>query len=199
MIVGNFEQFALESHSSEAYERLSFRALGAFNIHIDGHRYGLEARDSTMLACSLDSVKKRIADRGNHVAPFADSSEAGVLANAVRMALYCDDGDIPEGALFCGLTRDEFTDLIFSRDLLWAPDGDEAFDDGSYVIQIDIAEQVRLIGFKSPEGYTYDPGTLSDLLIGSEQFYGTLQRWVDSFEEEWKNLPKISVSEEARR
>jgi hypothetical protein len=39
-------------------------------------------------------------------------------------------------------------DMIYSRHILWAPDGDAAFDDGSYILQFDVDERVRLIAFK---------------------------------------------------
>ena len=45
---------------------------------------------------------------------------------------------------------------------MWAPDGDEPFDDASYVLQFDVKDRVRLIAFKSSEGYLHDPATLSD-------------------------------------
>ena len=35
--------------------------------------------------------------------------------------------------------------------LVSAPDGDEAFDDGSYVLQFDVGDRVRLIAFKRPD------------------------------------------------
>ncbi len=42
--------------------------------------------------------------------------------------------------------------MVWDSKLMWAPDGDEAFDDGSYVLQIDSGSLVRLIGFKGTSG-----------------------------------------------
>src|SRR5579872_7105665 len=182
MIVGDPSVFAIESYSKEAYERLSFRALGFFVIHVKRHIYGVRSPDSTMLACSFDAVKRRVGDQGKHAAPFAAEPDAGKIADAVRYALYADN---QETGLFFGMTRREFSDLIYSNRLLWAPDGDEAFDDGSYVLQFDIQDRVRVIAFKSHEGYAHDSGTLNDVWLASSDFYGILQHWYDAFAAEW--------------
>jgi hypothetical protein len=71
-----------------------------------------------------------------------------------------------------------------------APDGDEAFEDGSYVLQFDVKNRVRLIAFKSDHSYSYDPGTLSDVWLAAEEFYGILKQWRDSFDSEWVSAPK---------
>jgi len=70
MIAGNPSRFAVESGITEAYERLSFLALGFFNVHIEGRRYGVHATDATLLACSFDEIEERIAERGIHTAPL---------------------------------------------------------------------------------------------------------------------------------
>jgi hypothetical protein len=75
--------------------------------------------------------------------------------------------------------------------LVWAPDGDEAFDDGSYVLQFDVENRVRLIGFKSDDTDRYDPATLKDIWLSSDDFYSVLSRWRDAFEAEWETAPKI--------
>jgi len=93
MIVGNPVLFAIESDVTQAYEKLSLRALGFFVIHVLGRRFGVKSPDATMLANSFDEVGKRIAERGRHNAPFA-VADAGELANAVRRALYAEsEGD----------------------------------------------------------------------------------------------------------
>src|ERR1700677_668580 len=64
MMFGHPSIFAIESAVTEAYEQLSLRALGFFVIYVGGHSYGLRSPGSTMLACSFDAVRRRIADRG---------------------------------------------------------------------------------------------------------------------------------------
>jgi hypothetical protein len=49
------------------------------------------------------------------------------------------------------MSEAQFTKTLHSNSLVWAPDGDEAFDDSSNVLQFDIADPVRLIAFKRPD------------------------------------------------
>jgi Immunity protein 42 len=187
MTVGDPSIFALESGITRAYERKSFRALGFFTIHIGGHCYGRRTPDSTMLACSFDEVERRINRRGGHVATFAES-DAGEIADAVRQALYGLDQVNKE---FFGMRESELSELVYSKSLLWAPDGDEAFDDGSYVLQFDVGNRVRLIAFRSVEGgCLHDAGTLKDIWIAAGEFYHVLQAWHDAFEAEWMIMVK---------
>src|SRR6478672_7257374 len=149
MIVGTPSVFAIESSISRAYERLSLRALGFFIIHIGGRSYGRRTPDSTMLACSYDEVERRITRRGRHSVPFGAETDGAKIANAFRAVLYSDS---PQGNYF-GLPFLTFRDMLQSSHIVWAPDGDEAFDDGSYILQFDIDDNVRLIAFKSGQDY----------------------------------------------
>lgn len=177
MIVGDPDQFAIECDILSASKKASIRAIGLFNIHICGYRYGSTAIDSTALACSFDEVERRISHRGSHTAPFSAEPDAGLIAESVRSALY------EEGRRsYFGLPLAVFADLIYENHLLWAPDGDEAFDDGSYVLQFDRGNQVRLIGFKSHAQFSYDRSTLRDLWISQALFYGILDQWSILFE-----------------
>jgi hypothetical protein len=188
LIIGNPFVFAVESSIMQAYERLSFRALGFFVIYVGGRCYGKHELDSTMLACSYDEVERRIAKRGSHTAPFATESDAGKIADAFRNALYAEN----QRESHFGIPLADFRDMIRSKRIMWAPDGDEAFDDGSYVLQFDVQDRVRLIAFKSGEGYLIDPAVLSDVWLPAEDFYYVLQRWHDAFEGEWASMPKVS-------
>jgi hypothetical protein len=68
----------------------------------------------------------------------------------------------------------------------WAPDGDEAFDDSSYILQFDIRNQVRLIGFKS-SNFVPDPSTIRDLWVSAFDYYSLLEDWIAEFDRE-RNL-----------
>jgi hypothetical protein len=187
MTIGDPLSFAIESEISQAYRRLSLRALGFFVIHIAGHRYGVYQPDATMLANSFDEVERRLERRGSHLAPFA-REDAAKIAEAFRRAY---DPDQVNAQLF-GMMASEFYNFACSNGLLWAPDGDEAFDDGSYVVQFDVENQVRLLGFKSePDGYGYEAATLTDMWIPSEVFYRVLQEWHAAFEQEWRSARKV--------
>ncbi len=189
MLVGDTSEFAIESCISIAYEELGARALGYFVIHIGGRCYGVREPDASWLACSFGTVEERIAKRGAHTAPFADEADAGKIADAYRDAIYAPD---QENEKFFGLPHSEFRDCFYSKSLVWAPDGDEAFDDWSHVLQFDVKDCVRLIGFRScKEGYHHDPAALSDVWLEADKFYNILQTWRDSFEAEWKAAPKL--------
>lgn len=189
MIAGASSMFAIESGITQAYERLSLRALGFFVIHVGGYRYGRYSSDATMLANSFDEVNDRIAHRGQHIAPFATDPDAGKIADAFRLALYADDH---EQKLFFGIPKPKFSELIYSKRITWAPDGDEAFDDGSYVLQFDVNDRVRLIAFRLNEDGLHDHATLSDAWLPADDFYRILQQWRDAFETEWTATPKVS-------
>jgi len=191
MIVGDPTVFAIESGIKEAYEQLSFRALGFFLIHVSGRSYGRRAPDSSLLACSFDEVARRIAERGGHTAPFAAEPDAGKIADAFLNAVFADQQE----ESYFGIPLPEFCELFCtaSKDCNWAPDGDAAFDDGSYVLQFDVSERARLIAFKCKDGYRHDHDTLSDLWLSDVDFYQILQRWHDAFEAEWAAAKKVEL------
>jgi hypothetical protein len=189
MLVGDPSKFALESAVAKFYERLSFRALGFFVIHLEGRCYGVRKPDATMLACSFDEVGNRINERGKHNVYFSAEVSAGKIADAYRCAIYSPNQETEH---FFGILQSEFRALAYSRRFVWAPDGDAAFDDGSHVIQFDVGDRVRLIGFKGlAEGYHHAPDTLSDVWLKADEFYSVLQLWHEAFEAEWKAAPKI--------
>jgi hypothetical protein len=189
MIVGDPSIFAVESEITRAYERLSLRALGFFVIHVMGRCHGFKEPDSTMLASAFDGVNRRIVGRGSHRPTFAIDEDAREIALAYRRSYYaeCEDGE-----LFFGMTDSQFSHSMHENDLVWAPDGEEGFDDGSYVFQFEDESRVRLIAFHSTAGFLIDPDSLRDVWIPIDYFYGILQNWVDSFMNEWKSLPKVS-------
>jgi hypothetical protein len=188
MIIGDPEIFAIESVITKAYERLSFRALGYFIIHIAGRSYGVKEHDATLLAVSFDEVGRRLARRGCHTPDFSIDASAGEIAYAFRRAGYaiCEENE-----RFFGMAARQFGKAINAKHLEWAPDGDEAFDDGSYVLQIEDPKRVRLIAYVSTSDYSYEPATLRDVWLSSDDFYDILQNWRDRFEAEWIAAPKL--------
>lgn len=164
------------------HERLSLRALGFFVIYVGGFRYGVYEPEATMLANSFDEVGRRLAERGMHTCDFSTEPEAAKIAGAVSCAVY---SDALGGERAFGIAPSEFGLQLSSKDLLWAPDGDEAFDDGSHVLQFDVEDRVRLIAFKRTDGDRPENGTLRDVWIGSGEFYTILQKWHDDFKATW--------------
>jgi len=149
--------------------------------------------DATMLACSFSEVERRLIRRGQHTAPFA-TEEAGEIADAFRNAIYAEEQE----ESYFGIPLPDFAKLFSgnSSDLMWVPDGDEAFDEGSYVLQFDMDDRARLIAFRCLEGYRHDPASLSDVWLSADAFYDVLQQWHDAFEAEWASLPKLTTNQD---
>jgi hypothetical protein len=189
VLVGDSNRFAIESEISRAYARPSLRGLGFFVIHLSGMLYGVKAVDATLLACSFDEVTNRLQRRGRHKVFFSNEIDAGKLANAIAKNIYAPD-DIVSDSL--GLSRAEFENLIHSTNIVWAPDGDQAFDDGSLVLQFDVGDRVRLIGFRRRTDFCHDPATLRDIWLGAHEFYDILSQWSSKFEAEWIATPKAT-------
>lgn len=124
--------------------------------------------------------------RGRHTMPCAAEADAGSVAGAFRDAVY---GDEPIESHF-GIPSPQFREMTYLNRIAWAPDGDEAFDDGSYVLQFDIKDLVRVVAFKSAPDGGYDPATLRDARLATDEFYAILQEWHDAFEKEWASLAR---------
>jgi len=185
MIAGDTSCFAIESAITRAFANLGLRGLGFFVIHVLGRCYGIKSADATMLANSLGEVEGRILARGKHTAPF-DRADATEIADAFTNAIYLDDDDTKT---YFGMTEPQFTEIVNSNWLMWAPDGDEAFDDGSYVLQFDVGDQVRLIAFNRPDAFV-DPSSVRDVWLSAGVFYGLLQQWREEFLAEWGTMRK---------
>ena len=167
MIVGNLDIFAIESEMTEVYSRISSRALGFFVIYVGGRLFGVRERSASMLACSFDEVSNRFQRRGKHVIPALNNIDAHSIAQAYL------DGRFRKTARtdYLGLSKKEFADSLDENDVVRAPDGDEAFDDGSHVLQFDVDNRVRLIAFVNTEFSEEVGTTLREQWIEAEQFY----------------------------
>lgn len=186
MIVGNEAEFAVESHVSRACKEASLRALGFFVIYIREHCYGVRSSDATMLANSFDAVRERIIGRGMHTAVFAESNAASI-ADAYSDVVFNESHE-PE---YLGVPTECFRDALYRNHLVWAPDGDEAFDDGSHVLQFDLGDRVRLVAFKRL-GQPPQPSEVIDLWLDAERFYAVLRQWVEAFDTEWTSMTKVA-------
>ncbi len=186
LVVGNPKRFAIESGITQAYARINFRALGFFVVHIHGSIYGVREPDASMLACSFDKVADRIKRRGKHVSHLVRENAANI-AEAYRSVLYI--GDQPDRCFF-SMEQHAFAKHVYASKISWAPDGDEAFDDGSYILQFDDETTVRLIAFKSMDTLQESIATLSNITIDAAEYYGILNEWHTKFEAEWLAAPK---------
>ncbi|GAB3353473.1 hypothetical protein GCM10027430_19930 [Lysobacter tyrosinilyticus] len=111
---------------------------------------------------------------------FAESSLD--IALAFSGAVFTDEDGEKD---FLGLSKDDFLGNLYSGSpLVWAPDGDAAFDDGSVVLQLDGATRVRLIGFRrDAAGGVID---LTDFEMNSDDFYELLESWSTAFIRQWE-------------
>ena len=192
MIIGNKSSFAIESAVTQAYERHGFLALGYFVLYIGGIGYGVIEPDATLLGSPFYKAKKIIANRGNHTTTFALEPDAGHIIDEINRAIYAPDSG---GKFYFGLSKDQFSNSIYTSHCGWHWSCDEAFDDGSSIWHFDVGNRVRLIADRPPKeqkNYLHDPKTLRDVWLDADEFYGILEKWRDAFEAEWQAAPKIS-------
>lgn len=186
IIVGDKSRFAIESYVTEYFERLSQRALGYFVIYIGGKVYGNRSAGATLLACSFDAVNRRLARRGTHIVSFGMEESVEKLVYCVHAALY---EDCSPQMRFWNLSPEHFYDEIIAHEIILAPDGDAAFDDGSHILQFDQGNFVRLVAFKNSSDVTSGTDCLVDVKMNATEFYQVLENWHKQFELAWrKNL-----------
>lgn len=180
-IVGDKNRLALESSILRARRDWGHLALGYFVIYIEGQRYGILEPDATMLGCSYQEVKRRIDNRGSHCPFFSTWPNAGQVADAYSQAVY---GNIGPDERQLGKSPELLREIVYANQVQWAPDRDEAFDDGSYVLQFDVGDQVRIIGFFKGDDQSHIQHTRRGLWLPADEFYGLLVQWRQWFEVE---------------
>jgi hypothetical protein len=84
----------------------------------------------------------------------------------------------------------KFEETIRAGKCEWAPDGDEAFDDSSYVLQFGVGDRVRLIAFRQNEEDGDIIVDLEQAWLAASDFYDVLERWRACFLSEWQALLK---------
>ncbi len=182
MRFGNPALFAIESSITYAYDSIGQRALGFFVIYIKDERYGVRSSNASLLACSLDAVRRRLARRGLHRCPIVLHADAVDFVKAIRSVMYDQN---QQRNKFFGLTADELRDSVSFNELLWAPDGDEAFDDGSHVMHFDCGNKVRLIAFRNAIDQSVVDGSVVEAWLDADDFYTILDQWQLAFEADW--------------
>jgi len=80
--------------------------------------------------------------------------------------------------------------MLHSKKIVRAPDGDEAFDEGSYIRQFAVLHSVRLIAFKCSRGVLHDPVTVRDISLAADDFYDILRNWRAASQSEWASMRK---------
>ena len=188
MLVGDINILAIESDITHVYSSLGQRGLGFFVVWVGGKRYGVYSPEATLLACSYDEVSNRIARRRQHVVPFLDCEDALSIAEAYLQCTYYDDQN--EGNSF-RLTCPQLQSAFSVARPVWAPDGDEAFDDGSHILHFDQSENVRLIAFKNSRNNSEVAASLSEVTLTANTLYSVLREWRGRFEADWMARIKL--------
>ena len=192
----NKNDFAIESFISSIDSRRGLMANGYFLIKIKGTSYGVKEYDASALSGLYDGVIRRLEMRGKHIPPAELIKLPSLeLAQIIYSSLFYKISD-EQNSWKYHIPRDTLAKMICKNNLIWAPDDNEAFDDGSNVFQFDIDEKtVRLIGFKDTNDYKVVESTLNDLTMNSNVFYSTLKEWADNFYNKWQ----ISCSANKKR
>ncbi|WEX86797.1 Imm42 family immunity protein [Sinorhizobium garamanticum] len=167
----------------QAYPHPSQMALGFFIIHVGGNAYGVRESDASMLGCSFQEVGDRLVRKGKHRMALGPEHDGRSIAAAYLAAFYREE---PEHNDFLGLSLTAFSEALISNAIIWVPDGDEAFDDGSHVLQFDIGDKVRIIAFKNTEDPADMPDTLVEQWLDADDFYDVLERWKWLFKRQWE-------------
>lgn len=189
MLVGEKSTFGIAWQLTEAYHSMGMRGMGYFNYYIGGLRFGVNSPHATLLGCSFESIRERVRLRGTHHAAFS-LNEAKEIAISYRRA--CFDESAADN-LFFGTLAPILCKEIHEANVVMAPDGDLAFNDGSHVLQFDVDNKVRLIAFKSTEiGYTFVQHSLRDVWLSADSFYVILEQCLLDFDREWSAMNKVA-------
>jgi len=132
MLIGTPGVFGIQTLLSEVWQRQSFQPLGSFRIWLGSQPYGVWTWNASMLGNSFDAVGERLALRGSGSGLASEPFSGGQLMRAYRAVCY-DGEPYPAGS------TEAFASL--GSNPAWAPDGDEAFDDSSYVLHLDLGER----------------------------------------------------------
>ncbi|MEN2711105.1 hypothetical protein ACQKOH_06405 [Sphingomonas sp. NPDC092331] len=184
ILTGDRTALAIESYVDEFIASRSQMGIGYFLIHAGGKRYGVEDPRACAMGSSYSEVLSRLRREGEHVLTFASRIDARDLAIHVVNHIY--DRGFSEPVL-PPEWKQEIDALLYANALIWAPDGDAAFDDGSHVLQIDDGDKVRIIAFVNADTQGELESSLADVTTERAHYYAVLREWAQKFELQWMN------------
>jgi hypothetical protein len=111
--------------------------------------------------------------------PLVAGAKADAIVEAFRVLRYDEQ---PSKRNFFGITASEVQNIFTLNEIMWVPDGDEAFDDGSHILQFDEGDKVRLVAFLNTENPTELMGSIVEKWIYPDVYYGILSQWLSLFE-----------------
>ena len=100
----------------------------------------------------------------------------------MRGAMY-EDGRQSEK--FFGRSAAELREDLAVNEIVWAPDGDAAFDDGGHVLQFDQGSRVRVISFRNANRPGEVTNSIAEIWMNADEFYNLLGEWLSRFETAW--------------
>lgn len=99
--------------------------------------------------------------------------------------------DVVEEVSVCGMPAILLNEELYRHNILMAPDGDAAFDDGGHVLQFDLGEQVRLVAFKNPPDEKAGVHAIVDIRLDTDDFYEILAAWKEEFMRNWESALRV--------
>ena len=181
MLVGDVTRFAIETEISEIYASEPRDAAGYFILHVSRRCFGVNRPDATGMRFPLWYTQDRIRERGSHVLPGSEGLDAVFLIDIYLEVLWETPRLLPRAAP--SLSEQDLARRFDSCVML----GDEAFDDGSYVFQIDVGDRARIIACMNAA--TEKDRCVSEIWMPSDEFYNILDEWQRRFEHELRTTP----------
>lgn len=165
MIFGNKDFFAIEVEVNNVFHD-EFIGEGKFIIYINNKSYGVHSPYATMFFCIMEQICYFINNKVNVNNIFKDYS-------------YKDISKCYYNQNYSDIILNEYSKEFLKQTkqlITWAPEA--AFDDGSYLIQIDDDELTRLIAFKSYSNgsiCSVEEGTETEIILDRHEYIKILQ------------------------
>lgn len=188
MLIGNKNTFAIEWQITTAYSNPSLLGLGFYSVFVGNRLFGIQGDEATLLACSYDAVLTRIRNRGKHRDDRLDAESPQKILGGYCCAMF---GDSDAYDRISDMSAEDFTAAINSTGILFAPDGDQAFDDGSIILHLDRVDSVILVAGKSTKACgVIDEGSVVQVSLEADYFYGCLAEWKMAVDKEMGSMAK---------
>ena len=176
--VGNPDVFAVEFGVTTPLENSNQLALGYFVYWVAGNVYGVREDDATLLAASYHAIADRLSRSGRH------ESRLSNLPKDVLISAYLGQIYGVTGGSRVAIEETDFEGEVRAKELIMAPDGDAAFDDGSHILQFDKGGMVRIVAFKNRGALDKIIADSIELSLNSDTFYDILDGTLSEFDRE---------------
>jgi hypothetical protein len=176
MIVGNKFEFAIEYTIQEFYQS-NFIGDGMFIIYIENIVYGKIDERQTTFSGIIPSLGRR-AKEVNIVHDYLKNIDTMDLCDAwFQYSFQKENGTRIDASVM---------KLISKYDIEWHT-MDEAFDDGSTVLQINEGNTVRLIGLKYDTNYSDYKKSINYISLPTNVFCNTIEMFIESIKSDFRN------------